>query len=199
MHHQVREFDLARVRRIWDRAIELHLALYAGYVEQLNKLLGSNGRGSQGRTVGPEAWARRFAFEYNGVVLHESYFEALSGPAKPLDRGGALGRALDNSFGGYAGWHADALELATVRGIGWIALVRGPVAGRLHNIWIDEHQLSVAASVDVLLVLDMWEHAWLLDYAPKDRGRFVSDVIDQLNWSVIEGRYGGAEQLRRSA
>jgi Fe-Mn family superoxide dismutase len=57
----------------------------------------------------------------------------------------------------------------------------------------------VPASAEILLVLDLWEHAWLLDYAPKDRGRFVSDVIDQLNWSVIEGRYGSADQIRRSA
>ncbi len=65
--------------------------------------------------------------------------------------------------------------------------------GRLHNVWIDQHQLAVPADADLLLMLDLWEHAWLLDYAPKDRGRFVSDVIEQLNWSVIEARFALAQ------
>ena len=181
--HEIREFDLARVRRLWGRTLEVHLSLYEGYVEQLNGLVGS-----VGRSIDPETFARRFAFEHNGVVLHESFFESLSGEAKPLAESGALAGELKRSFGGIADWRADVRELATVRGIGWIALVHSPATGRLHNIWIDEHQLSVPALADVLALIDLWEHAWLLDYAPKDRGRFVSDVIEQFNWAVIESR-----------
>ncbi len=127
MAHPVRQFDLARVRRIWGRTLKLHLGLYAGYVAELNKLTGAAGRPS---SADPESWARRFAFEYNGVVLHELFFEALSGDATPLDRAGALAREFKRSFGGYAGWRSDIRELATIRGIGWIALVRGHATGR---------------------------------------------------------------------
>ena len=192
MAHPVRQFDLARVRRIWDRTLKLHLGLYAGYVAELNKLTGAAGRSAS--AAAPESWARRFAFEYNGVVLHESFFEGLSGDATPLDRAGALAGEIKRSFGGYAGWRSDIRDLTTIRGIGWIALVRGHATGRLHNVWIDQHQLAVPADADLLLMLDLWEHAWLLDYAPKDRGRFVSDVIEQLNWSVIEARFTRAER-----
>jgi Fe-Mn family superoxide dismutase len=192
MPHQVRQFDLDRVRGIWGRTFEVHLGLYAGYVEQLNKLTSSGETGPAARAAGPEAWARRFAFEYNGVVLHESFFEALSGPAAPVTRDGALARALTQSFGSDSAWRADVRELASIRGIGWIALIRSPATGGLHNVWIDEHQLSVPAATDVLMLLDLWEHAWLFDYAPKDRARFASDLIEQLNWSVIEGRFARA-------
>jgi Fe-Mn family superoxide dismutase len=191
MPHQVRQFDLDRVRAIWGRTFEVHLGLYAGYVEQLNKLTSSGETGSAARAAEPETWARRFAFEYNGVVLHESFFEALSGPATSLARDGALARALTHSFGSDSAWRADVCELASIRGIGWIALIRSPATARLHNVWIDEHQLSVPASTDVLMLLDLWEHAWLFDYAPKDRARFASDLIEQLNWSVIERRFAG--------
>ncbi|HSD52795.1 MAG TPA: Fe-Mn family superoxide dismutase [Burkholderiales bacterium] len=189
MPHQVRQFDLDRVRAIWGRTFEVHLGLYAGYVEQLNKLTSSGETGSAARAAEPETWARRFAFEHNGVVLHESFFEALSGPATSLARDGALARALTHSFGSDSAWRADVRELASIRGIGWIALIRSPATARLHNVWIDEHQLSVPAASDVLMLLDLWEHAWLFDYAPKDRARFASDLVEQLNWSVIERRF----------
>ena len=189
MPHAVREFDLARVRRSWSRAIKLHLGLYEGYVKELNALTGNSGRSSAGPAGEPDAWARRFAFEYNGVVLHESFFEALSGAAAPLSRDGALAAALKRSYGGHAAWLADIRELAKVRGIGWIATVASAATGRLHNIWIDQHHLAVPAGAQVLLVLDLWEHAWILDYAPSERGRFVTDLVRQLNWSVIEARF----------
>lgn len=189
MPHAVRQFDLARVRRSWGRAIKLHLGLYEGYVKELNALSGSGGRSSTGAAAQPDAWARRFAFEYNGVVLHESFFEALSGQATPLTRDGALAAALKRSFGGHAGWLADVRELAKVRGVGWIATIASQATGRLHNVWIDQHQLGVTAGTEVLLVLDLWEHAWILDYAPSERGRFVTDLVRQLNWSIIEARF----------
>ena len=126
-------------------------------------------------------------------MLHELFFDALSGKATPMQRSGALAAEFKRSFGGYGQWRSDVRELASVRGIGWIALVRSATTGRLHNVWIDLHQLAVPAMTDILLLIDLWEHAWLLDYAPKDRGRFVSDVIEQLNWAVIEARLGDGD------
>jgi superoxide dismutase, Fe-Mn family len=186
--HQVRTFDLERVQRIWGRTLELHLGLYKGYVEQLNKLTRTADHGTDA-----EAFARRFAFEHNGVVLHELLFESLSGKATPMQRAGALAAELKRGFGGYGQWRSDVRELASVRGIGWIALIRSATTGRLHNVWIDLHQVSVPAMADILLLIDLWEHAWILDYAPKDRGRFVSDLIEQLNWAVIEARMGDGD------
>ena len=186
MAHRAREFDLARVRRIWGRTLKLHLGLYEGYVKELNALTAGTARST---AVAPDAWARRFAFEHNGVVLHESFFEGLSGAAVPLNRRGGLAQALGRSFGGQAAWLADVRELAKLRGVGWIATIASPVTGRLHNTWIDQHQLAVPAASEILLVLDLWEHAWILDYAPPERGRFVVDLVRQLNWSVIESRF----------
>ena len=95
MPHPVRQFDLSRVQRIWARTLEVHLGLYKGYVEQLNKLT-ENGRGD------PDSFVRRFAFEHNGVVLHEHFFDALSGDAVPMQRTGALAGELKRaSIAGY--------------------------------------------------------------------------------------------------
>lgn len=188
MAHRVREFDLARVSRIWGRTLKLHLGLYAGYVKELNALTAGTGRSAAAASP-PDTWARRFAFEHNGVVLHESFFEGLSGVAEPLKRRGGVARALERSFGGQAEWLADIRELAKLRGIGWIATIASPATGRLHNTWIDQHQQGVPAASEILLVLDLWEHAWILDYAPPQRGRFVTDLVRQLNWSVIEARF----------
>jgi superoxide dismutase, Fe-Mn family len=189
MAHPVRKFDLARVRRIWGRTLKLHLALYAGYVGELNKLASAAGRGPARGAPAPDAYARRFAFEYNGVVLHESFFEGLSGEAVALRHSGGLARAFKRDFGGFSGWKSDVRQLAKVRGVGWIATIRGQATGRLHNVWIDQHQLSVPAAADILLLIDLWEHAWLLDYAPSERDRFVTDIIEQVNWSIIEARF----------
>jgi Fe-Mn family superoxide dismutase len=189
MPHRVREFDLARVRRIWGRTLKLHLGLYSGYVEQLNKLTGAAGKRSAGGSLSPDAYARRFAFEYNGVVLHESFFEGLSGDTNVLRRSSGLAHAFQRSFGGYAGWKSDVRSLAKIRGVGWIGTVREQESDRLHNVWIDQHHLSVPAGVDLIFLLDLWEHAWLLDYAPSERDRFVTDLIEQVNWSVIEARF----------
>ena len=188
MPHAVRQFDLARVRRSWGRAIKLHLGLYEGYVKELNALTAKGARAA-GSAAQPDTWARRFAFEYNGVVLHESFFEALSGEAATLSRDGDLATALKRSFGGHAAWLADVRELAKIRGVGWIATIASPATGRLQNVWIDQHQLGVPAGAEILLVLDLWEHAWILDYAPSERGRFVTDLVRQLNWSIIEARF----------
>ena len=192
--YEVREFDLTGVKGLSPRAIELHLGLYAAYVTNLNKLL------AEQREAFPEAGeaatpldlashARRFAFEYNGVVLHELFFEALgpTGTGSP-DKGGALAKAAERTFGGVKQWIRHASELAKLRGIGWVVTVRERTTNRLYNTWVDLHHLSVPAHTDIVLALDLWEHAYLLDFAPEQRETYFETLWSSIRWDKVESR-----------
>jgi Fe-Mn family superoxide dismutase len=192
--YTVREFDLTAVTGLSPRAIELHLGLYAGYVANLNTLL------SEQREAFPEpgaaavpldlaSHARRFAFEYNGVVLHELFFDALGAPGgNSPDKGGALAEAAERTFGGLTQWKQHAAALAELRGIGWVVCVRERTTNRLYNAWIDLHHLSVPANTDIVLALDLWEHAYMLDFAPAQRSTYFDTLWDSVDWSKVESR-----------
>jgi Fe-Mn family superoxide dismutase len=184
-----REFDLAAVEGLSRRALDLHLELYRGYVDKLNEL--RNRRAKEG-SRDPDAIAgrvRQFAFEYNGVVLHELFFETLAGPGAPsLDAGGVVAEAADISFGGVENWKRDVAELAGTRGVGWVLCVREPQKNQIFNVWVDQHQLGLPARCEILLALDFWEHAYLLDFAPKARNEYFEMLWRQIDWSVVERR-----------
>jgi hypothetical protein len=92
---------------------------------------------------------RQFAFEYNGVVLHELFFEALQGPGAPtLAADGVVAEAADISFGGVDKWQRDVAKRAGTRGVGLVLCVRDPQANRIFDVWVDQHQLGLGAVRD---------------------------------------------------
>lgn len=177
-----REFNLGSVEGLSRRALELHLGLYRGYVDKVNELL------ADAPSHDPDARARRMGFEWNGMVLHELFFETLRGPGREPDPRGVFAEALDEHFGGFDGWRRDVTALAGLRGIGWVAAVRDPANGSLFNVWFDEHQLGTPAGVQFLFVLDLWEHAWLLDYKPAERDAYVDAVLRNTDWPAVDAR-----------
>lgn len=190
----VREFDLTGVTGLSPRAIELHLDLYAGYVTHLNKLLSEQtaafpAPGEAATPLDLNSHARRFAFEYNGVMLHELFFEALgpTGAGSP-DKSGALADAAARTFGGITQWMQHAAALAQLRGIGWVVTVRERATNRLYNTWVDLHHLNVPANTDIILALDLWEHAYLLDFAPSQRETYFETVWSSIDWQKVESR-----------
>lgn len=189
--YEVREFDLAGVEGLSRRAIEMHLELYRGYVEQVNKLI--TAMRAQAAESAPDhivhdARARRLAFEFNGMVLHELFFEALRGPERPYDKSGVFAEAADESFGGFDRWRQDFLRMAALRGVGWVLAMRDRQTNRLFNVWIDEHHLGIPTGTDPVFVVDLWEHAYLLDYAPAKRGDYAQAMFANTDWSVVEAR-----------
>lgn len=184
-----RGFDLAAVEGLSQKAIDLHLGLYRGYVDKLNAL---HNRLDKDGSRDPDATAgrvRQFAFEYNGVVLHELFFEALAGPGAPsLDAGGVVAEAADISFGGVENWKRDVAELAGTRGVGWVLCAREPQKNQIFNVWVDQHQLGLPAKCEILLALDFWEHAYLLDFSPQARDEYFELLWRQIDWSVVERR-----------
>jgi Fe-Mn family superoxide dismutase len=176
------------------RAVELHLELYRGYVKAFNTLLAEQrsafpAAGEAATPLDLASHARRFAFEYNGIVLHELFFEALGAPgASSPDKQGVLAEAAERSFGGLEQWMQHAAGLAQLRGVGWIVCVRETASNRLYNAWVDLHHLMVPANTQIVLALDLWEHAYLLDFAPSQRGKYFEMLWSSIDWDKVEAR-----------
>ncbi len=166
-----------------------HFTLYQGYVTNTNKLLESlAGMLKEGKVGTPEyaELKRRQGFEFNGMRLHEYYFENLGGKGSP-DRSGKLGKKLGDDFGSYEDWEKDFRGTAAMRGIGWAILYQDNVTGRLINQWINEHETGHFAGGIPILVLDVFEHAFMIDYGLK-RADYIEAFFKNINWDSVEGR-----------
>jgi len=172
-----------------DTLVNNHFTLYQGYVTNTNKLLDSLAAMlKEGKVATPEyaELKRRLGFEFNGMRLHEYYFENLGGKGA-LDKSGKLGKKLTEEFGSYEDWERDFRATATIRGIGWAILYQDNVTGRLINQWINEHETGHPAGCTPLLVLDVFEHAFMIDYGLK-RADYIEAFFKNINWSAVEAR-----------
>jgi len=166
-----------------------HFTLYQGYVTNTNKLLDSLAAMlKEGKIATPEyaELKRRMGFEFNGMRLHEYYFENLGGEGA-LDKSGKLGKTLAEEFGSYEDWEKDFRGTATMRGIGWAILYQDNLTGMLLNQWINEHETGHPAGCTPLLVLDVFEHAFMIDYGLK-RADYIESFFKNINWGAVEAR-----------
>jgi Fe-Mn family superoxide dismutase len=190
---------------ISDDQIAEHLSLYSGYVRQVNALnaelagLRDHGRAS-GRDAEFAELTRRMGFEYNGMILHEYYFSNLSSGARAKpDPTSPIARALAESFGSVEQWRTDFQAIGGMRGVGWVMLCQDPMTRRLTNHWVSLHQNGVPAGFKPLLVMDVWEHAFMRDYRATERGRYLDAFLRNVAWSVVEHRLVEPMAVRPSA
>jgi Fe-Mn family superoxide dismutase len=166
-----------------------HFTLYQGYVTNTNKVLDALAQMSaEGKTATPEfaELKRRLGWEWNGMRLHEYYFENLGGKA-PLAPGGKLGKKLAESFASVEAWEKDFRATGAMRGIGWVVLYEDLTNGRLINFWINEHDVSHPAGCQPLLIMDVFEHAFMIDYGLK-RADYVEAFFKNIDWAAVESR-----------
>jgi len=166
-----------------------HFTLYQGYVANTNKLSDLlSGMLREGKTGTPEhsELKRRFGFEFNGMRLHEYYFENLGGKA-PLDKSGTLAKKAADAYGSYDAWEKDFRATGAMRGIGWVILYQDNVTGWLVNQWINEHEVGHLAGCRPILVMDVFEHAFITDYGLK-RADYIEAFFKNINWSAVESR-----------
>ncbi|UJS16238.1 MAG: superoxide dismutase [Candidatus Jettenia sp.] len=166
-----------------------HFTLYQGYVTNTNKVLDTlNQMLKEGKTATPEfsELKRRLGWEFNGMRLHEYYFENLGGKSG-INKEGKLAKKMAEDFGDYATWEKDFRAVGAMRGIGWAVLYQDNTNGKLINFWINEHDVSHPAGCNPLLILDVFEHAFMLDYGLK-RADYLEAFFKNINWSVVEAR-----------
>ncbi len=169
--------------------LQNHFTLYQGYVTNTNKLWDLLAAMlKEGKTGIPEysELKRRFGFEFNGMRLHEYYFENLGGRT-PLEKGGALTKKLADAYGSYDGWEQDFRATGAMRGIGWVILYQDNVTGGLFNQWINEHEVGHLAGCRPILVMDVFEHAFMTDYGLK-RADYIAAFFKNIDWKAVAGR-----------
>jgi len=193
--YRARQFNLSGLKGISDQTLELHFKLYEGYVKETNKLSEKiaeflkDGKVDQDEMPLYSELKRRLGFEFNGMVLHEYYFENLmrNGSADP-QRNSAFLKAAEASFGSYDIWKADYVGVGKMRGVGWAMCYENPATGRLSNHWISLHQIGEVAGFNPILVMDVWEHAFLLDYKPAERPKYIEAFFSNINWKTVDAR-----------
>ncbi len=176
-----------------------HFALYEGYVKNANQLLASlTGLLEEGKTSEPAfvEMKRRLSFELNGMKLHEDYFGNMSKDAvecEPDNENWFHGK-VSQEFGSYQKWQKSFRSVASTRGVGWAIAVYDVRADLVINTWVDEHHIGHITGTTPLLVLDLWEHAMLLDYG-SDREKYIDAFFNVINWTVVSNRFEKALEL----
>jgi Fe-Mn family superoxide dismutase len=194
--YKAREFNLSGLTGISDETLEMHFKLYEGYVKETNNLNEKISEFIKDAKVDQEEMpayselTRRLGFEYNGMVLHEYYFDNLKsggGPGDPA-KTAQFAKAAESSFGSYEIWKADFVGVGKMRGVGWAVCNQNPANGRISNHWITLHETGNVAGFDPILVMDVWEHAYLLDYKPAERPKYIEAFFANIDWTTVEKR-----------
>ena len=194
--YQARQFNLSGLKGISDQTLEIHFKLYEGYVKETNNLTERitefirDGKVDQEEMPAYSELTRRLGFEYNGMVLHEYYFENLKsggGVGDPATSSQFL-KAAESTFGSYDIWKTDFVGIGKMRGVGWAICNQNPANGRISNHWITLHETGNVAGFSPILVMDVWEHAYLLDYKPAERPKYIEAFFSNIDWSAVDKR-----------
>ena len=177
---------------ISDETMEIHLGLYSGYVKNTNilneKVVELTEQGKSGTPEYAEL-KRRYGFEYNGKVLHEYYFGNMkAGGSEGLKDGSPLANKLQEVYSSVDVWKNDFFKVGAMRGVGWAVLFQDPETKTVSNHWITLHEEGNVAGFVPLLVMDVWEHAWLRDYKPADRPKYIEAFYSNIDWAAVEKR-----------
>lgn len=192
MRYEAKDFSSIKgMKGFSDELLEDHFGLYKGYVSHTNELLDEFETLAKKGDLGSVQHAelrRRLAFEFDGMRLHELYFGNLGGDGKyPAD----VKSMLESGFGSPDRWEEEFRAVGSMRGVGWAILYLDPVAKRPVNFWIDEHHGGHPTGSVPLVVMDVWEHAFMTDYGT-DRASYIDAFMGNIDWKVVAKRLGAA-------
>lgn len=168
-----------------DALLTNHFTLYQGYVKNTNALLEK----MKTLEVGTPEYAelhRRFGWEWNGMRLHELYFGNMTKGGVNLSER-SLKQKIDATWGSVENWQKDFVGIGAMRGIGWVILAHDKKDGKLFNVWVNEHDAGHLAGLTPLLVMDVFEHAFMLDYGLK-RADYINAFMASIDWHAVEER-----------
>lgn len=167
-----------------------HFKLYQGYVKNTNAILEKLSvllADKKDKTPEYAELKRRLGWEFNGMLLHEYYFGNLGGTGM-LDENSVLYKKIADNFGSFDLWKQDFTSTAAMRGIGWVILYQEPQTEKLVNVWINEHDTGHITAAKPLLVIDVFEHAYISDYQ-LDRGEYINSFFKKINWEMVQERF----------
>ena len=170
-----------------DKALDLHFTLYQGYVKNTNDII-ENISKIAANTPAYAEMKRRLGWEFDGMRLHELYFGNLGGNGQ-MAPDSKIAKLLTEQFGSVENWSNDFKATGAMRGIGWVVLYEDPVSGRLLNTWINEHDVGHLAGGKPLLIMDVFEHAFIPDYGLK-KGEYIEAFFKNIDWKAVNSRLG---------
>lgn len=196
MTYVAKDFSaLLGIKGLSENLLKTHFALYQGYVTNTNKL--QEKLSEIIKTSDPTApeyteMKRRFGWEWNGMKLHELYFENLTKNSAPLDKNSPFAKKAAEDFGSLENWEKDFKATGAMRGIGWTMTCFDPNADRLSNIWVNEHDAGHLSGAIPILVMDVFEHAYLADYGAK-RADYIATFFGAIDWNIVTGRFNATK------
>jgi len=186
-------FNLGVLHGLTEKQIKVHLGLYEGYVKHVNVL---REQIAELTALDAEKYAyaiteirRRLGFEFNGMRMHEYYFTQLEGSAQALNADSGLGKAVAEKYGSVDAFIAHITAVGMSRGIGWSVLYADPKGNTLHTAWVADHELGQLGGLPIIFAMDMWEHAFMVDYVPAEKKNYIEAFLKNVNWSVAEKRF----------
>jgi Fe-Mn family superoxide dismutase len=190
--YQPKNFEhLLGLKGFSDQLLKNHFALYQGYVNNTNRLAEALATLLNEDKSGTPEYAelkRRFGWEFNGMRLHEYYFGNMTRDFMELNTGSPLYRKILEDFGSYEVWEKDFKGAGGMRGIGWVVLYYDPIGGRLFNVWINEHDVGHLSGAMPILIMDVFEHAYMIDYGLK-RVDYIEAFFNAIDWKAVEERF----------
>lgn len=190
MHYEAKTFNIPALEGISQESVDLHLGLYQGYVSNVNLIhekikAFSNDRANNSYAIAE--MQRRFGFEFGGMRNHEYYFSQLEGGCQALPDS-KLKEMIEKQWGSVDNWYSEFVSIASTRGVGWAMLYIDRETNQLVQTWVDEQHLGQLADLDIVLALDMWEHAFMRDYLPSQKKNYIDAFFANLNWQVVADR-----------
>ena len=190
--YEAKKFTLSGLKGISDNTLQMHFGLYEGYVKNTNLLLEeisaiTRKQQASGQDPAYAELTRRLGFEFGGMVLHEYYFENLAANGKGSPSAD-FKRCVENCFESFDNWQKAFAAVGGMRGVGWAILYQDPVTEQLSNHWIALHQDGVPSGFKPILVMDVWEHAFLLDYKPSERDKYIDAFFANVDWEAVHRR-----------
>ncbi len=192
--YTARTFSIPPLDGISQKSIDEHLGLYQGYVKNFNAIsskLVEYAKDSENNAHALSELVRRKSFEFDGMRLHELYFEQFEGGAHALNTESELGTSLEAEYHGFIE-HFRAI--GTMRGPGWAILYWDPVGSQFQTGFSGEQHQGHFATLPIILALDVWEHAFLLDYGAQGKAKYIEAFFKNLNWKVIEQRFSTVQK-----
>jgi Fe-Mn family superoxide dismutase len=197
MKYEPKNFDhLLGTEGFSNTLLNNHFTLYKGYVTNTNKLTDTlDTLLKEGKLATPEyaELSRRIGWEFNGMRLHEYYFENMTKGGSQLAKGATLSGMISREFGSHESWEKDFKATGTMRGIGWTALYYDPAGKHLFNVWINEHDVGHLAGCVPLLIMDVFEHAFITDYQLK-RVDYIEAFFKAIHWNAVSDRFHAASK-----
>jgi Fe-Mn family superoxide dismutase len=192
LEYKEQTFTIPQLDGISEESVTQHIGLYAGYVKNFNAmsvLLPEYAKDSEKHAHALSELIRRRSFEFGGMRLHEHYFPQFEGGATALTPSSAFAKQVEKEYYKPEYLVEYLKAIANMRGPGWAILYWDPEAKQFLAGFTGEQHQGHFATLPILLAIDVWEHAFLLDYGASGKGKYLDAFFKNLNWSVVEERF----------